>query len=425
MAGNSNLHDSARNKQDEFYTQLSLIESELKHYREHFKGKVILCNCDDPFESNFFKYFAMNFNSLGLKKLIATCYATSPVTGNELHYYVGKGGQLSFVPFDDNIPVNHDKHPYKVVITEVTDENGDGRVDLADVEYLLKNRKNALTLLDGDGDFRSQECIGLLKQADIVVTNPPFSLFREYIAQLIEYDKAFIIIGNMNAVTYKEIFPLIAQNILWLGYNSGHFWFKVPDSYEEKKTDFKIDETGQKWRRMGNICWFTNLDIEKRHENMVLFRAYTPEKYPTYDNYDAINVDRTVDIPCDYYGVMGVPITFLSQYNPEQFEIVAFRKGNDGKDLVYSFTDSSQNVQVERERERAGGARCSRTSAYSSEESRHIARRRDTSCIEREEVIQTDNYSYATSIPGMIKNAEGKINGKTTYARITIRRKRS
>lgn len=351
MAGNSNLHDSARNKQDEFYTQLSLIESELKHYREHFKGKVILCNCDDPFESNFFKYFAMNFNSLGLKKLIATCYATSPVTGNELQYYVGKGGQLSFVPSDDNIPVNHDKHPYKVVITEVTDENGDGRVDLADVEYLLKNRKNALTLLDGDGDFRSQECIGLLKQADIVVTNPPFSLFREYIAQLIEYDKAFIIIGNMNAVTYKEIFPLIAQNILWLGYNSGHFWFKVPDSYEEKKTDFKIDETGQKWRRMGNICWFTNLDIEKRHENMVLFRAYTPEKYPTYDNYDAINVDRTVDIPCDYYGVMGVPITFLSQYNPEQFEIVAFRKGNDGKDLVYSFTDSSQNVQVERERE--------------------------------------------------------------------------
>ena len=423
MAGNSNLHDSARNKQDEFYTQLSLIESELKHYREHFKGKVILCNCDDPFESNFFKYFAMNFNSLGLKKLIATCYATSPVTGNELQYYVGKGGQLSFVPSDDNIPVNHDKHPYKVVITEVTDENGDGRVDLADVEYLLKNRKNALTLLDGDGDFRSQECIGLLKQADIVVTNPPFSLFREYIAQLIEYDKAFIIIGNMNAVTYKEIFPLIAQNILWLGYNSGHFWFKVPDSYEEKKTDFKIDETGQKWRRMGNICWFTNLDIEKRHENMVLFRAYTPEKYPTYDNYDAINVDRTVDIPCDYYGVMGVPITFLSQYNPEQFEIVAFRKGNDGKDLVYSFTDSSQNVQVERER--AGGARCSRTSVYSSEESRHISRRRDTSCIEREEVIQTDNYSYATSIPGMIKNAEGKINGKTTYARITIRRKRS
>ena len=352
MAGNSNLHDSARNKQDEFYTQLSLIENELRHYRKHFKGKTILCNCDDPFESNFFKYFAMNFNSLGLKKLIATCYATSPVTGKELDYFQDAKGQLSFLPRLNTVPVDGKHCPYRVEITEVTDENGDGRVDLADVEYLLRNKKNAMTLLDGDGDFRSTECVDLLKQADIVVTNPPFSLFREYIAQLIEYDKAFIIIGNMNAVTYKEIFPLIAQNILWLGYNSGHFWFKVPDSYEEKKTDFKIDETGQKWRRMGNICWFTNLDIEKRHENMVLFREYTPEKYPKYDNYDAINVDRTVDIPCDYFGVMGVPITFLSQYNPEQFEIVAFRKGNDGKDLVYSFTDSSQNVHVERERER-------------------------------------------------------------------------
>ena len=352
MAGNSNLHDSARNKQDEFYTQLSLIENELKHYKGHFKGKTILCNCDDPFESNFFKYFAMNFNSLGLKKLIATCYATSPVTGKELDYFQDAKGQLSFLPTPNAVPMDEKRRPYRVIITAVTDENKDGRVDLADVEYLLRNKKNTLTLLDGDGDFRSAECVELLKQADIVVTNPPFSLFREYVAQLIEYNKAFIIIGNMNAVTYKEIFPLIAQNILWLGYNSGHFWFKVPDSYEEKKTDFKIDETGQKWRRMGNICWFTNLDIEKRHENMTLFREYTPEKYPTYDNYEAINVDRTVDIPCDYYGVMGVPITFLSQYNPEQFEIVAFRKGNDGKDLVYSFTDSSQNVQVERERER-------------------------------------------------------------------------
>ena len=352
MAGNSNLHDSARNKQDEFYTQLSLIENELKHYKGHFKGKTILCNCDDPFESNFFKYFAMNFNSLGLKKLIATCYATSPVTGKELDYFQDANGQLSFLPTPNAVPMDEKRRPYRVIITAVTDENKDGRVDLADVEYLLRNKKNTLTLLDGDGDFRSAECVELLKQADIVVTNPPFSLFREYVAQLIEYNKAFIIIGNMNAVTYKEIFPLIAQNILWLGYNSGHFWFKVPDSYEEKKTGFKIDETGQKWRRMGNICWFTNLDIEKRHENMTLFREYTPEKYPTYDNYEAINVDRTVDIPCDYYGVMGVPITFLSQYNPEQFEIVAFRKGNDGKDLVYSFTDSSQNVQVEREKKK-------------------------------------------------------------------------
>ena len=299
MPGNSNLHDSAKNKQDEFYTQLSLIESELKHYRQHFKGKVVLCNCDDPYESNFFKYFAIHFNALGLKKLITTCYATSPVIGQEFEYYVDTKGQLCFFPSADAKLVKEKKHPYCVEITEVTDENGDGRVDLADVEYLMRNKKNTMTLLEGDGDFRSKECESLLLQADVVVTNPPFSLFRDYMAQLIEHNKKFIIIGNMNAVTYKEIFPLIAQNQLWLGYNCGHFWFKVPDSYEEKKTDFKIDENGQKWRRMGNICWFTNLDIQKRHENMPLFRKYTPEEYPCYDNYDAINVDKTVDIPCD------------------------------------------------------------------------------------------------------------------------------
>ena len=353
MAGNSNLHDSARNKQDEFYTQLSLIEKELKHYRSFFAGKTVLCNCDDPYESNFFKYFAMNFNTLGLKKLVTTCYATSPVVGDEFEYYVDNAGQLAFVPDIDTTPlVCSTRRPYRVEITEVTDENHDGRADLADVEYLMRNRKNTMTLLNGDGDFRSPECVELLREADVVVTNPPFSLFREYIALLEEYRKYFIIIGNMNAVTYKEIFPMIAENRLWLGYNSGHFWFKVPDSYEIKKTDFKIDEHGQKWRRMGNICWFTNVDIEKRHENMPLFRNYSPELYPKYDNYDAINVDRTVDIPCDYYGVMGVPITFLSQYNPDQFEIVAFRKGTDGKDLVYSFPDCSHSVNVERERER-------------------------------------------------------------------------
>ena len=353
MAGNSNLHDSARNKQDEFYTQLSLIEKELKHYRSFFAGKTVLCNCDDPYESNFFKYFAMNFNALGLKKLVTTCYATSPVVGDEFEYYVDNAGQLAFVPDTDTTPlVCSTRRPYRVEITEVTDENHDGRADLADVEYLMRNRKNTMTLLNGDGDFRSPECVELLREADVVVTNPPFSLFREYIALLEEYRKYFIIIGNMNAVTYKEIFPMIDENRLWLGYNSGHFWFKVPDSYEIKKTDFKIDEHGQKWRRMGNICWFTNVDIEKRHENMPLFRCYSPELYPKYDNYDAINVDRTVDIPCDYYGVMGVPITFLSQYNPDQFEIVAFRKGTDGKDLVYSFPDCSHSVNVERERER-------------------------------------------------------------------------
>lgn len=329
MAGNSNLHDSARNKQDEFYTQLSLIESELKYYKDHFKGKVVFCNCDDPFESNFFKFFAMNFNSLGLKKLITTCYASSPFTGKELDYYVEKSGQISFLPVAGSAPMqDNDKKPYRVEITEVKDENGDGRVDLADVEYLIRNKKNTMSLLDGDGDFRSPECIELLKQADIVCTNPPFSLFREYMAQLIQYDKQFLIIGNQNNVCYSEIFPLIRDNKVWLGYNNGHFWFKVPDSYEEKKTDFKIDETGQKWRRMGNICWFTNLDIEKRHEKMILYKNYSPEQYPKYDNYNVIEVSRTLEIPCDYYGVMGVPITFMQYYNPEQFELVGMAEDN-------------------------------------------------------------------------------------------------
>lgn len=313
MAGNDNVHVSRSDKADEFYTQLSLIESEMKHYKRHFSGKVVFCNCDDPFESNFFKYFAMNFNSLGLKKLIATCYATSPIVYTQLTL------------FGEEVVVGKEpakKKPYRIEITEVTDENGDGRVDLADVEYLLRNHKNALTLLQGDGDFRSPECVELLKQSDVVVTNPPFSLFREYMAQLLEYKKDFIVVGNQNALSYREIFPLVKDNIVWLGYNSGHFWFKVPDSYEEKKTDFKIDETGQKWRRMGNICWYTNLDIEKRHENMTLFRQFTPDNYPKYDNYDAIEVGKTADIPCDYYGVMGVPLTFMNSYNPDQFEIV-------------------------------------------------------------------------------------------------------
>jgi hypothetical protein len=317
MAGNSNLHMSRTEKTDEFYTQLSLIENELKHYKDFFKGKVVFCNCDDPFESNFFKYFAMNFNSLGLKKLIATCYATSPIVYTQLTLF---GNEVAMGKEESK------RKPYKIEISEVTDENADGRVDLADVEYLLRNHKNALTLLHGDGDFRSAECIELLKQADVVVTNPPFSLFREYMAQLIEYDKSFVIIGNQNAITYREILPLIRDNKVWLGYNSGHFWFMVPDTYEEKKTDFKIDKNGQKWRRMGNICWFTNVDIEKRHENMPLFRTYSPDVYPKYDNYNAIEVSRTAEIPCDYYGVMGVPITFADKYNPDQFEFLGIDK---------------------------------------------------------------------------------------------------
>lgn len=232
------------------------------------------------------------------------------------------------------VPPPENRHrPYKVEITSVSDENGDGRIDLADVEYLMRNKKNTMTLLDGDGDFRSPECVELLKEADIVVTNPPFSLFRDYVALLMQYNKQFAIIGNQNAITYREVLPLIRDSKVWLGYNNGHFWFKVPDSYEEKKTDFKIDENGQKWRRMGNICWFTNLDIEKRHEDMTLFRTYSPEVYPKYDNYDAIEVNRTADIPCDYYGIMGVPITFMQYFNPNQFEILGDSRYHDGQDF--------------------------------------------------------------------------------------------
>jgi len=311
------------NKADEFYTHLSLIEDELRRYEKHFKGKTVFCNCDDPFESEFFKYFAMSFNSLGLKKLIATCYIGSPIANKQLSLF-------DYESEEDKTT----KKPHKIVITEVADYTGDGRVGLADVEWLLRNRKNTLTRLQVDGDFRSAECVELLKQADIIVTNPPFSLFREYMAQLMEFEKDFLIIGNQNATTYREIFPLVRDNKVWLGYNNGHFWFKVPDTYEEKKTDFKIDENGQKWRRMGNICWFTNLDMEKRHENITLFREYSPDRYPKYDNYDAIEVNKTADIPCDYYGVMGVPVTFMQYYNPDQFQILGTSRYHDGQDCA-------------------------------------------------------------------------------------------
>ena len=320
MAGNKSLTAANKAKQDEFYTQLSDIENELRHYKQHFKGKTVFCNCDDPYESNFFKYFAINFNHLGLKKLICTCYASSPVVYT----------QLSFFGDDKVIGTEQsDRKAYKIEITEVKDLNDDGAVDLTDIELLLKSVDGQPTLLQGDGDFRSEECIKLMKEADIVVTNPPFSLFREYVSQLLEYDKQFLIIGSQNNVTYKEIFPLLKENRLWLGYKSGDMSFTVPDSYEARETRFWIDENGQKWRSMGNICWFTNLDITKRHENLILYKTYTPEEYPKYDNYDAIEVSKTADIPCDYDGAMGVPITFLDKYNPEQFEILGINAGRD------------------------------------------------------------------------------------------------
>lgn len=307
---NKNLNAAKEAKKDEFYTQLVDIENELKHYRQHFRGKTILCNCDDPYESNFFKYFANNFNAFGLKKLIATCYNGSPVQGSEL--------MIDFGDFQDEPK----KIAYKVEITEVKDMNGDGRVDLADVRYLIQNDKNVLSILKENGDFRSRECIELLKEADIVVTNPPFSLFREYVAQLMEYDKKFLIIGNQNNVTYKEIFPYIQNNQMWLGYKAGDMAFRVPADSEPRETRYWQDETGQKWRSLGNICWYTNLDIKKRHEELILYHTYSPEEYPQYDNYNAINVDKVDLIPINYDGIMGVPITFLDKYNPMQFEII-------------------------------------------------------------------------------------------------------
>jgi len=317
---NKNLNAAKAAKKDEFYTQLTDIERELQHYWPHFRDKVVLCNCDDPYESNFFKYFALRFNQLGLKKLICTCYNGSPVQGNEL--------MIDFGDFSDEPK----KVAHKVVITEVKDLNGDGAVDLSDVRYLLQNDKNIISILK-TGDFRDPECIGLLKQSDIVVTNPPFSLFREYIGQLMEYEKKFLIIGNQNNVTYKEVFPLIMHNKVWLGYKSGDMAFRVPDDYEARETRYWEDESGQKWRSLGNICWFTNLDHNKRHEELDLVCRYSEEEFPKYDNYDAIEVNRVDNIPFDYDGVMGVPITFLDKYNPEQFEILGATE-NDASEAI-------------------------------------------------------------------------------------------
>ena len=314
---NSWLTAAKANKQDEFYTQLSDIEDELRNFRKHFKDKVVLCNCDDPFESDFFKYFVINFRRLGLKKLIASCYSGSPVAGLQLPLFDLEG--LSKEEAEA-------KRPYKIEITEISDSDGDGSIGLADVEYLLRHDANVLTALKGDGDFRSEECMALLNEADIVVTNPPFSLMVEYLSTLLSRGKSFLVLGNINQAIYADLFPFVQNEKLWLGANSGHFWFRVPDHYEPKATDYRQDPDGQKWRRMGGICWFTNLDHKKRHERMVLVQKYSPERYPHYDNFDAIEVSRTVDLPEDWDGVMGVPITFLDKFNPEQFEIVGAAK---------------------------------------------------------------------------------------------------
>lgn len=289
---NKNLNKAKEAKKDEFYTQLEDINNELRHYREHFRGKTVLCNCDDPRVSNFFTYFAYNFEFLGLKKLITTCYKNQDID-----------------LFSQN------KSEQAVYLVYEGDKNGD---------HIPNAEEIGVKPLKGDGDFRSRECIELLKEAEIVVTNPPFSLFREYVAQLMEYGKKFLIIGNVNAITYKEIFPLLMNNQIWLGasIHSGDRKFWVPNDYELNAAGCGIDETGRKFIRVKGVRWFTNLDYKERHEDLILYKTYSPEEYPKYENLDAINIDRTDDIPCNYDGLMGVPITFMDKYNPDQFEIL-------------------------------------------------------------------------------------------------------
>jgi hypothetical protein len=290
---NDSLKKAKSGKNDEFYTQLTDIEKELRHYKNHFKDKVVFCNCDDPRISNFFHYFSFNFESLELKKLITTCF---------------KNQERDL--FSEN------KSEKAIYLEYTGDKNGNRIPDAEEI---------GIVNLQGDGDFRSSESIELLKQADIIVTNPPFSLFREYVAQLIEHDKKFLIIGNQNNFTYKDIFKLVKENKIWAGVdNGGTKWFKVPDHYEIQTESRIKTENGQKYFSMGSVYWFTNLDTRKRHEDIILHKTYygNENEYPTYDNYDAINVNKVADIPVDYEGLMGVPITFIDKYNPDQFEII-------------------------------------------------------------------------------------------------------
>ena len=325
---NGNLSQAKKAKNDEFYTQLSDIENELRHYREHFEGKTILCNCDDPFESNFFKYFALNFEFLKLKKLIAVAYADSPIVKTRM---CSTG------------------HGYVAEMTFAADVNGDTAFDWDDIMEMFHNGSIRITDLEGKGDFRDEECLKLLDEADIVVTNPPFSLFREYVSALVEHGKKFIVWGNMNAVTYKEIFPLLKNNEMWLGFMANKTClFRLPDSYtrwDEKKTKEKND--GHHYGNVPSIATFTNLDISKRHEDLILFKRYRedPSFYPKYDNYDAINVDKVKYIPEDYDGVVGVPITFLNSYNPEQFELIGATE-SEGKGFSNGlFDENSKTTQ--------------------------------------------------------------------------------
>ena len=309
MARSRGLSEAKRAKKDEFYTQLVDIENEVRHYTAHFRGKTVLCNCDDPRISNFFHYFASNFERLGLRRLISVCYKNQE---------------------PDLFSMNQSERA--IWLEYFGDRNGNRVPDPEEI---------GIRELKGDGDFRSAECIELLKEADIVVTNPPFSLFREYVAQLVEYQKQFLIIGNVNAISYKNIFELIQANRLWLGksIHSGDREFEVPASYPLNAAGCRESADGKRFIKVKGVRWFTNLDYAARHEDLVLYETYSPEKYPTYDNYAAINVNKTAEIPMDYNGIMGVPITFLDKYNPDQFEIVGLdRYVADNPEYGHRFT---------------------------------------------------------------------------------------
>lgn len=327
MARNSVLNKAKDAKHDEYYTRYDDIQAELNHYEKHFSGKTVLCNCDDPFESNFCKFFLKNFNYLNLKRLICTSYVSSPVIGTQM------------VLKDCMEEPVHRGNGYVMDITEVPMANGRGVSD-DDIETLLKSKKRGVKKLQGDGDFRSDECIEYLKQADIVVTNPPFSLLIEYFTQLIEYNKKFLILGNPNALHYKEIFPLVRNNKIWVGYKSmsADMLFDVNEEFADwliknKKhgSGYRIVDGVVKGR--AQAIWFTNLDIEKRHEKLVLFKHYSEEEYLHYTNFDGIDVNKVSEIPCDYDGYIGVPDSFMNSYNPEQFEICGLSTGDSAKEL--------------------------------------------------------------------------------------------
>jgi len=312
---NTNLQKAKNLKDDEFYTTYETIESEVAHYVSHFLGKTVLCNCDDPFESNFCKYFLKNFNVLGLRRLICTSYCTSTVIGTQLNLFNAQ--QL----------ISDKGVGYVLDVRKFSNS----KVEISDDEIIsFLQSPNIIRKLNGNGDFRSPECVEYLKECDIVVTNPPFSLFKEIVTEIMKYNKKFLIIGNQNAITYKEIFPLIQNNEVWTGYRFGEMKFRVPEYSKPRKYRYWVDTNGQKWRSLGNAMWLTNLDNDRRHSLIAMTKSYNPTDYPKYDNYDAINVKTIQDIPYNYYGIMGVPITIINRYNSEQFEIIG--EANHGSD---------------------------------------------------------------------------------------------